>query len=105
MALCADLDGEMCRLAALLGITVPEEAWPDLVAAATFTCMRARAERLAPNPAGVLTDSAAFFRRGTSGAGRELLTGDELAHYRARTARMAPADLLAWLHRDNHGTG
>ena len=61
--------------------------------------MRARADTVIPDPSGVLKDGQAFFRRGTSGAGRELLTDDELAHYEARTAHLAPLDLLAWLHR------
>lgn len=41
---------------------------------------------------------SAFFRRGTSGAGRELLTSAELARYHAHAARFAPADMLTWLH-------
>jgi hypothetical protein len=43
-------------------------------------------------------DNAAFFRRGTSGAGREILDTRELAAYHARVAQLAPPDLLAWLH-------
>jgi aryl sulfotransferase len=97
--LIADLEGEMRRLAALLEISVAEDSWPGLVAAATFGSMRARAEQAAPDPSGVLKDSAAFFRRGTSGAGTEVLTTDELKRYHARTAELAPSDLLAWLHR------
>lgn len=97
--LVADLEGEMRRLATLLGITVPGEIWADLVAAATFESMRARAQQDAPDPSGVLKDNAAFFRRGTSGAGLELLTPDEVAAYHARTAQLATPDLLAWLHR------
>lgn len=94
-----DLAGEMRRLALLLDIEVPEEVWPSLVRAAKFTSMRSRAEQLTPNPAGILEDPAAFFRRGTSGAGRELLTDDELAHYRERVRQLAPPDLLDWLRR------
>jgi aryl sulfotransferase len=97
--LVADLEGEMRKLAALLGIAVPEEIWPDLVAAATFDSMRAGAGKAAPDPSGVLKDPSAFFRRGTSGAGPEVLPPDELARYHARTAALAPPDLLAWLHR------
>jgi aryl sulfotransferase len=89
----------MRRLASRLGITVPEEQWPALVQAATFGEMRARANKLAPDPKGILKDRDAFFRRGTSGGGRELLTAEELAHYHARAASLAPADLLAWMHR------
>lgn len=99
--LSADLEGEMRRLAELLEITVPDELWADLVQAATFEQMRAAAVRLGPDPAGVLKDRAAFFRRGTSGAGREVLTSDELARYHARVARLAAPDLLAWLHHED----
>ena len=97
--LVADLDGSMRRLSALLGLPVDEECWPELVRAATFESMRAGAS--APDTSlGVLKDPAAFFRRGTSGEGGQILTTDELAHYRDRVAAMAPSDLLAWLHRD-----
>ena len=98
--LCADLEGEMRRLAGRLGIDVTEARWPELVDAARFEQMQARADRLAPDAAGVLKDRARFFRRGSSGAGRELLSSDEVAHYRARTKHMAPPDLLSWLHHE-----
>jgi aryl sulfotransferase len=97
-ALSADLESEMRRLAELLGIAVPERTWPALVAAATFERMRASADRLAPDPPGVLKDKAAFFRRGKSGSGRELLSSDELARYHARAVQLAPSSLLTWLH-------
>ena len=42
--------------------------------------------------------NTAFFRRGTSGAGREILSGEELAAYYARAAQLAPPDMLTWLH-------
>ena len=97
--LSADLDGEMRRLAARLGITVPPQTWPGLVRAATFGSMRDNAERLT-GPPGIIKDSRAFFRRGSSGAGREELTEAELADYQLRAAQLAPPDLLRWLHRD-----
>jgi aryl sulfotransferase len=102
--LSADLTAEMRRLAGLLGISVPEDRWAGLVQAATFEQMRDRASRVAPDAAGVLKDKSAFFRRGRSGSGQELLTDSELARYRERTARLVPPDLLAWLHRDDRGT-
>jgi hypothetical protein len=98
--LSADLDGEMRRIAARLGIAVPMGVWPELVEAATFEHMRTHAQQFVPDPSGVLKDTAAFFRRGTSGAGREVLTADELARYRARAAQLASPQLLAWLHRE-----
>lgn len=101
--LVADLNGEMHRLASRLAITVPEETWPTLVEAATFAHMRARAGSLAPDPSGILKDRSVFFRRGTSGAGREVLTEPELGEYYRRVSGMAPEDLLDWLHRDHGG--
>lgn len=95
-----DLDGEMRRLAARLGIDVPGEVWPALVRAATFEQMQRRAGYLTPNAAGVLKSAEAFFRRGSSGSGRELLTAEEFDRYRARVAELAPADLLVWLNRE-----
>jgi aryl sulfotransferase len=95
-----DLDGEMRRLAERLGFQVDESRWPDLVDAAGFERMRDRADLLAPGPDGILKDRARFFRRGSSGAGQELLTPAQLDHYDERARELAPLDLLAWLHRD-----
>jgi hypothetical protein len=100
--LSADLGGEMRRLAGLLGISVPRGLWPGLVGAATFDEMRARAMARAPDPAGVLKDPAAFFRRGYSGAGREELSSAELRRYSAHAAGLVPPDLHSWLHREKY---
>lgn len=97
--LLGDLEGEMRRLAERLGVAVPEPAWPDLVAAAGFEAMRARADVLAPDTAGVLKDRTRFFLRGGSGAGREVLTVAESARYEERAAALGSVDLRAWLHR------
>jgi aryl sulfotransferase len=97
--LSADLPGQMHGLASALGISIREEEWPALIEAASFERMGAEAERLVPDPSGVvIKDPAAFFRRGRPGAGRELLTRTELDRYNARAAELAPAELLAWLH-------
>ena len=95
--LSADLAGQMRRIAGRLGISVPDQAWPALVRGATFEAMRSSADRLIPS-AGVLKSNAAFFRRGTSGAGREVLSDEEIAAYHARVAGLAPPGLLGWLH-------
>ncbi len=96
--LSADLAGQMRQLAGRLGIAVPEAVWPDLIDAATFASMRASAGQII-GASRILKSPQAFFRRGTSGSGRELLTPDEVAHYYARAAALAPADMLTWLHR------
>lgn len=94
-----DLGAQMRILAERLHIVVPEETWPTLIEAATFAEMRARASALVPDPSGILKDRDAFFRRGSSGAGRETLTQTEFEHYQRRVASMAPPDLLEWLLR------
>ncbi len=98
--LARDLDGEMRRIAARLDIDVPDERWIALVEAAGFEQMRARGDELVPDRNGVLKDRARFFRRGSTGAGRELLTVEEIAGYHARLEQLAPTDLLAWLNAD-----
>ena len=95
--LSADLEGQMRRIAGRLGVSVPEQTWPALVHAATFEAMKNSAARLVPT-AGILKSNAAFFRRGTSGAGQEVLSDTEIAAYHARAAELAPSDLLGWLH-------
>jgi hypothetical protein len=96
--LIADLEGQMRWLAGRLGIAVPENAWPALTQAATLKGMRDSAESIVPRPPGVVEEAASFFRRGTSGAGREILNDEEMAGYYARAAQLAPADMLEWLH-------
>ena len=95
--LSADLEGQMRWLAGQLGIAVPAQAWPSLVQAAMFENMSARADTLVPT-AGILKSNAAFFRRGTSGEGRQILSDEEVAAYYARAAQLAPTDMLTWLH-------
>ena len=87
--LCADLDGQMRWLAGRLGINIPVDDWPALVRAATFENMSRNADQLVPAP-GLFKSNAAFFRRGRSGAGHEILSSAEIARYHARVSGMAP---------------
>jgi hypothetical protein len=96
-----DLAGEMRRLAEQLGITVPETKWPDLVKAATFKEMRAIADQV--QPLGEVQDPKKFFRSGTSGGGRQHLSNAELDRYYELVAPLAPPDLVAWAHGEDHG--
>ena len=94
-----DLPAEMTRLARTLGEDIDGAALARLSEAARFGAMRERSQLLAPDTGGVLKSTAEFFRRGTSGAAAELLDETDLARYRQRAEQLAPADLLAWLHR------
>lgn len=97
--LLADLGGEMRAIAAALDADCTPDEIDALAPAAHFASMRARSRDLAPDPAGVLVDTARFFRFGRSGAGLSALSSDARAVYLSRAASLAPPDLLAWLHR------
>ena len=95
--LSADLDGRMRSIAARLGVAIPSH-WDELVEAAGFASMKRDTSHLMPGGKGVFKDPGAFFRRGRSGGAAEVLSDAEIERYLARTAALAPADLLAWLH-------
>lgn len=82
--LVADLEGHMRWLADRLDVHVDPAVWRSLVEGAGFASMRAAAATRAPDQRGVLKDPAAFFQRGTPGAGREILGDDAVAAYRQR---------------------
>ena len=103
--LSTDLEGQMRAIAGRLGIAVPEQAWPALTQAATFQRMRDQADSLVPAAPGIFRDTASFFRRGTPGAGREILDDEEIAGYYARAAQLAPPDMLGWLHSPSSPAG
>jgi hypothetical protein len=94
-----DPEGEMRRVAARLGAEVDSRSWPALVEAAAFDSMRSRSDLLVPDAMGVLKDTGKFFRSGRSGAGRAVLSADELVRYERRVAALAPPEVVAWLHR------
>ena len=97
-----DLEGEMRRLAAAIGIDVDESAWPVLLDAASLDAMRAKADVLAPNASHELwRDNRAFFAEGRLGAWRDVFDDDNRARYERRLNALAgdDADFVAWLHR------
>jgi len=95
-----DLPGQTRRLATVLGIEVSDERIEQLAAEATFDRVRERADQLAPGVDHQLWRSNRdFFRSGTSGQWRGLLSDDDLRRYRKRLAELASPDLVAWLHR------
>ncbi len=95
----ADLEGQMRKLGAHLGIEVDEHRWPALVRAATFDAMRSNAGTTVPGGGPEhWIDPAAFFSRGTSGQWRDLLDDADLARYAARVRALASDEVIEWLH-------
>lgn len=94
-----DLEAQMRALATRVGIEVADEQWPALVDAATFESMRRASDRTAPNT-GIWKDQRGFFKRGRSGAWRELVdSDDDRRRYDERVSSLIAPDLAAWLHR------
>jgi aryl sulfotransferase len=98
--LLVDLDGEMRRLAAVLGIEIEEDTWPALVSEARFDRMRDRAEELAPEVTidGAWKDVRRFFNNGSAGQWRSFLSPEGLARYKERVLQLSTPDLAAWAH-------
>ena len=95
-----DLEGQMRYIADRLGIGIAEAVWPDLVQAATFADMKGRASELAAEAShdGFYNDRDQFFRKGSTGQWRQVISDEELPRYAARVAELAPDDLAAWIH-------
>jgi hypothetical protein len=95
----ADLEGEMHGLATRLGIDVPEERWPKLVAAAGFEHMKDRAETLAPQVTDKFWNATGdFFKSGSSGQWQAYFTDADQERYEERARSLATAELLDWAH-------
>jgi hypothetical protein len=97
--LLADLQGQLRRLADILGIEVSDGRISELAAEATFTAMKSRASLVAPNSdTGIWRSIEEFFHRGSSGQWRDVFGADELRRYEERVAELASPDLADWMH-------
>lgn len=94
----ADLAGEVRRVAGFLDITVPADAWPGLVAAASFEAMRRDGDTLMGG-VGAMFDGGArsFFHHGDNGRWRDVLTAMDLALYEAKCGAGLPRSCAAWV--------
>lgn len=95
-----DLGGEVRRIAKRLGIEVGEDRLAEVVAAATFSSMRERADALVPNAGQIWRDHQAFFHSGTSGQWRDVVGEDADERYQGIVRELVDdEELLSWLHR------
>lgn len=99
----ADLEGKMRRFSDLLGEEIDETLWPGLVKAATFSSMKANADRTAPDTDhGTWKSNSRFFNKGANEQWRGVLSDENLELYnRVKAERYDPA-LVAWI--ENGGT-
>ena len=93
----ADLDGEMRRVSAFLGIPVDEAVWASLVAAAGFETMRDSGAALMPRGHLIWEKGPkTFFHAGANARWRGVLSDAEIDQYQARMAREFSPALAAW---------
>ncbi len=91
-----DLDGQMRRVAHALGIPLPQD-WDDVVDAATFDRMRARADRTAPDAEfGTWKSNADFFRSSTDRRW-DFLTDEDVQRFDDLLLRLAGPELAAFM--------
>jgi aryl sulfotransferase len=85
----SDLSGEMRRMADFLGIVVPEDMWPELVAAADFDAMRRDGDTLMAAAASLFQGgSQRFFFKGTNERWRGIFRDEDLDLYDATVQAM-----------------
>jgi aryl sulfotransferase len=91
-----DLDREMRRVAAILGVEIDTGRWPQFVDAATLSSMRARAAAASPEGDVQLWRSPElFFRAGGSRDWASILTPEDIAHFDERLHELA-GDAAEW---------
>lgn len=99
----ADLEGEMRRIAAFVGIRVADDRWPDYVQAASFESMRDQAEQLLPETTLGFGAGTNFIYKGTNERWREALTVQDLSLYEGGAVRDLDPGLRRWLEEGGHG--
>ena len=94
----ADLEGEMRRVAAFLGIDVAASVWPELISAAGFETMKRQGDALRPNAAKMLLGgNDRFFNKGQNDRWKALFDPHDLAAYDAKLAATLPPACIRWL--------
>jgi aryl sulfotransferase len=74
---------------------MPADRWGELVEAATFDAMKARADLLAPDTThGIRKDTTQFFTRGTRGQWHDQLPGADTDRYWNRVRALASHHLV-----------
>ncbi len=102
--LLADIDAQMRRIAAYLGISVDETVWPSLLDGVSFTAMKANADKMAPGVSGGMWKSnRKFFRSGRNQRWRGLLTENQSRRYEAISRERLSPELHEWLMHGSRG--
>ncbi|KAG2484628.1 hypothetical protein HYH03_016582 [Edaphochlamys debaryana] len=97
-ALITDLPSEARRIAAFLGISVPEDKWPVILEHCSKDWMRANPDKIGSMFGafwqGGIKD---FIFKGTNGRWADTLTAEDCAEYEAKAKQELGADCATWL--------
>jgi aryl sulfotransferase len=93
----ADLEGQMRRVAAFLGVDIDESLWAHLTERCTFASMKARADEIGPFEIMFEGGAESFLYKGTNDRWRDVLTADELTAFEARAQELLEPEARAWL--------
>jgi aryl sulfotransferase len=96
-AISADMPRELRRVAAFLGIDLPEAAMPAVLAHCDIGYMRAHAANLPAYTRVFERGAMSFFNVGSNGRWKDQLTAQEIARCDAVAARALGADCAHWL--------
>jgi len=92
----ADLDAEMRRVAAVLGVDIDDARWPAFVDAAGMSSMRSRAAVTAPEAhLGLWVSPERFFRAGGTRDWASAMSASETLHFERRLRALAD-DAADW---------
>jgi aryl sulfotransferase len=92
----ANLDAQMRRVAAFLGIDIDERRWADQVDRCTFASMKRRSAEIADFEAHFVGGADSFLYKGTNGRWRDVLTVEELDRFDRRARELLPPEAIAW---------
>ena len=96
----ADLEAEVRRIAAFLGIAHTDEAFRAIAEAVSFESVKKNPEAIAGDMDMFFQGGAqAFIYKGTNGRWKDVLTDAELAQYREAMAKTLPPDCARWMER------
>ncbi len=92
----ADLDAQMRRVSAFLGIDVDEQRWPELVDLCTFASMKARPDEIGDFDSHFVGGADTFLYKGTNDRWRDVLTEHELATFDTLVKERLAPDAAEW---------
>ena len=91
------LKAEIARIAAFLGIEVPEEKWPDILHQSSLDFMKQQAARMEHMDMVFQGGGNTFINKGTNGRWKDVLTADAVRKADEVAALNLTEDCARWL--------